>query len=185
MAQLSLPEYNHSNFQIPDAQVPGVDPRFKQVFDKQKQLSDQFRQNLPQLQDQLGSNYARGARQQLAGNLTQVKKDFNARGLLRSGAKQGADASNRNATAFDIAQGRSGINRALSDQADQLENNVLNTGYQMAGNAPQLGQGLLQGTANAINADMANNAALNEIFGGAGKGLGYIFSKFNNKDSKD
>ncbi len=178
MAQ--LPEYLNNDFKIPTANLPGIDPRYAEsVFKGQQNVANDFRSKLPGLQDTLGNQYEKSARQGLAQNLKQVKAGFNSRGLLKSGGRYGAEAQQNQATNFDVANNRYNINQGLNNTADQLDQNVANTAYGLAGVQPNIGQGLLQGTANDINNSIANNSALNDIFGGAGKGLGYIFSKLN------
>ena len=177
----TLPEYYTGN--VPTAQIPGIDPRYQQsVLQGQKNLATQFRSNLPKYQDELGNQFEKSAKQQLAENTKGIKKDFNSRGLLRSGGRMGAEAKAAAQTGYDVAKGRYDINQTLADQADTLENNYINSAYGIAGVNPQIGGGLLQNAQNSLNNQIASNQAMQDIYSGAGKGLVSIFSKYT--DSK-
>ncbi len=175
-----LPEYANTNYQIPSATYYGTDPRLSgQVYNGQQQLATDFKNNIPKYQDQLQNNYAQQAKQNLAKGLTQNKRDFNSRGLLKSGSRYGADARATQATNADINQGNQTINQNLNNTLDTLEGNYTNSAYSMAGLNPNLGAGLLQGQQNTNSQDAINNQSLQSIFSGGGLGLGYLASQLN------
>lgn len=179
-----FPEYGSTdNFKVPGAQLPTTDPRYQAILNKQKDVAQNFRNDLPKYQTELGNQYATQSKKNLASNLKDVKKQYNSRGLLNSGLRQAAEAGKVYSSDYNTSQAQLGINTTLNQQADSLDQDVVNNAYGMAGYAPQLGSGLLSQQQNNINDYISGQQALGDAGGGLGKGLGYIFSTLNKKEN--
>ncbi len=167
------PEYNNlTNFRVPTAQLPGESGDLKNIQQQQIDFSNNFRKNKGALGAQLLNNYARDARAELANNLTKSKASFNARGLLRSGQKIGADAGLKAATESDIRLAKKDINQGLDDQGNYLDSLAFNTAGVRAGMNPGLGQGILAGLGQDVENDISNMQAQQAIYGGLAQGIG-------------
>lgn len=173
----SLPEYSIDDYQIPGVQAPAKPDILKQYMNTQLDQAKQFRNNIPTYSNQLYGQTENTARQNLAQGIKNVQKDYNRRGLLRSGGRIGAEYGQRAQTESGLANAKVGINQGLNTAADQMEANAINTGYGYAGMQPDMTSMALQGQQNALAHSIANmntqSQAFNNIFGGALGGLGY------------
>lgn len=90
----------------------------------QAQLSkeaQEYRANIPAFTQNAFSKVADETRRGLAENLAGQKSDYNKKGLLYSGLKQGADASARGQAAAGLSQARASINQGAEQQARAME----------------------------------------------------------------
>lgn len=111
---------------------PEQDPRYQQLLEQQQTLAKDFRNNIPQLADTFMGQVAEVAKKQLATSMENTRQNYNSRGLLYSTARLGAEASNREAEAGDLATKRASINSNLNDEADTLDKQALDTGFNIA-----------------------------------------------------
>lgn len=93
----------------------------KDLNNKQIQQAQDFRANMPQMEQDLGSAYERQARRGLAQNIQGINANASRRGLLYSGLRQGAEAGAQAKAAGDVAQKRYEINQGLEQNAQGLE----------------------------------------------------------------
>lgn len=153
----SLPEYLDSKFQIPGVNMPGQSADLKNMLAKQISVAKDYRSKLPQIGQDLYEGYSQGARKNLAQGIKDVRSDYNRRGLLHSGKRQGAEYQKQADTASDLANQRYSINSALLNNADSLENQALTTGYNLAGANPNLGTSALAPQQQQIENQIFNN----------------------------
>ena len=85
----------------------------------------QFREGLPEYQNRAYNQVADVARRNLAQSMAGVKQNYNNRGLLYSGLKQGQEASNYAQTAAGLSQARAGINQGSEQSARDMEQRAL------------------------------------------------------------
>lgn len=111
---------------------PAEDPRYQQLLQQQQGLARDFRNNIPQLADSFMGQVAEVAKKQLATQMENTRQSYNSRGLLYSTARLGAEASNREGEASDLATKRASINSNLNDEADTLDKQALDTGFNLA-----------------------------------------------------
>lgn len=136
---------------------------------QQQQQATDFRNNLPQMEEDLGSSYERQARRGLAQNIQGINANASRRGLLYSGLRQGAEAGAQARTAGDVAQKRYQINQGLEQNAQGLESGAASNIFSSYKNDIQ-------------NADDSYNLALQQmqsrnnlltgLFGGIGAAAG-------------
>jgi hypothetical protein len=158
--------------------APPVDPRYQQVLEGQKQFATQFRNNIPQLATSLMGQLAEVSKKNLASEIDRTQKNYNQRGLLYSTARQGAEASDREASASDLSQKRSDINNQLYDQANQYDQSAIDTAFNMANQGQQVAgkNAQLEGDYldMAINKQRQDMNAMSGLGKGVGQGLGYL-----------
>lgn len=156
----------------PGKDIPSSAPASDPLLDKQKQIADEFRKNLPTYSKTLGNQYEAGARRNLASNLKSTDQDFNRRGLLYSSARMGQQVNQQAQSASDIASGKQQINQGLLDKADAMDAGVFTTGMGLAGQdtgAYQLqAQSDIMGLKNDILNQQREGQALGGLFGGIG-----------------
>ncbi len=166
------PEYGDSDFKISGAVAPTDDPRLKQIQGTQQAAAKNFRQNIPNYSDTLYNSYAGQAKAGLAKNIQNTRANYNSRGLLRSGMRQGAELGQQANTANDLVNARGQINQGLLSTADQMDTNSFNTSGAIAGMGANLGGSALGGLSNDIQQNNANSQATAGIVGGIGSGIG-------------
>lgn len=185
----SSPETNISGFNVPGVRYPsstgGNQASIKAIMNRQLESARDFRNKQPAYEQSLYNQQESGARSNLAKSIKDTQKDFNRRGLLRSGGRIGAEYQKKAQTAGDLAAARYDINKQVGDQADQLENNAIATGYTYAGANPNLGASALAGNKAALDQALSNMQSQQSVYGNiakaAGTGLGYYFG--NNSSS--
>lgn len=142
--------------------------------DQQQAQAKQFRANQPGMQEDQDRTNRVQARNQLAGSMANVGKNYNARGLLYSGLRS---RDNMGAA----AQAASGLESAKAQTASDLEQ----TGREYENNALQSGltvQGMQQDAADqayqsALQARQAKLGAVNSVFGAGGTILGSMLGR--------
>ena len=182
MALTTYPEYTNENFKIPSVEVPSpysqTQNNIQDVMNRQLKAAQDFRSNMPQYQKNLYNSYETGARSNLAKSIKDVQKDYNRRGLLRSGGRIGAEFGQRAQTEGDLANANLQIWQGLNQEANTLENNALNTAYTLAGSNPNLGSMATGANQAALSQALGNLQAQQSLYGGIfsglGKGAGYL-----------
>lgn len=112
--------------QAPDAPAPpGMDPRLAAIRDKQIKEAQDFRTNLDSEKNATFRNVESASRDQLSGDISQINKNYNKRGLLYSGMREGAEAGAQANRAAGLAEAKTGINRSLEEQANEMEKQAL------------------------------------------------------------
>lgn len=181
--QLSpYPEYNQVDenpFQLPSAKLPGADTDLGNVYQQQRKVAKSYRDSIPQQSDEQYNSYSKGARMELAKSIKDTRADFNRRGLLRSGMRQGTELGKQANSVADLASARAKINAGLLDNADQLDTAAFNTAGNLAGQGAGLGDTATSGLKNWATNDLAtamnNQTMLGGLAQGVGSGLGGYF----------
>lgn len=106
-----------------------VDPRLKEISQRQLKTAQDYRTNSENLKGQQGRQAGEGSRQNLAKSMTGINQNTNARGLLYSGVRQGAQQAAASDESARLAAQRSQINQQIEDQANQLDTSALNSAY--------------------------------------------------------
>lgn len=192
---VNLPEYDqgytNNGFVIPQAIAPAPEsqlagPANNGIMNSQLGIASNYRNNLSNTvkkqSDAAYNPYAANSRKQLAKNISSVRSDFNARGLLNSGQRATAETQQGVNTANDLNNYRSQLNSQLYNQdsqtADTLENNALNSAYLYAGVQPNLGANALSSTQGALSQSIANSNYNQQAIGGAAQGLGNFLGRY-------
>lgn len=176
--------YNPNGGRIPSAVTPYQNPNLQASLSRQLAKSKEFRANIPQMSDKLYADYSTGARQNLAANLKDVDKDFNRRGLLKSGMRTGAQYGAQAANTNDLATARAKINSGLLDRAEQMDTGVYNTAGNIANTGYSMTEPMIYGEQTRLNR-MADDAAADQalwssIMGTAG-GVAGTYTGTNSK----
>lgn len=105
---------------------PYQDPRNKpkpvgSLVDEYKAQADDFKSNLPAYQNQLQNFAANQARGQYQDAANQIRSGANARGLLYSGLKTGAEQDTKAALSGQLASKYADINQGLNDASNQMQ----------------------------------------------------------------
>jgi hypothetical protein len=181
----TLPEYWDGGA-VPTANYPEPNQDFSKILAKQMQQSGDFRSNFQQKSDSLYNPLAAQAKVGLANTIKDTRKNFNNRGLLYSGHRQGAESGARAQTAASLDQARSQINSGLLDQANGLDANAFGTAGAQAGLGAGLGASALnnlsQTVANGIYDDQVNGQLAGSIGGGIGTLGGGLISGLSNRN---
>lgn len=180
----NMPEIDFPGFIVPGAKIPNASPNLYPLASEQMRLATDFRSNMPAMRQKLQADYVSQARRELANKMADVTKSYNSRGLLKSGMKTGATASARYGAMADIDQGKLGINNQLENQANELENNVLNTSYGIGAQGLGLGPAQLQGTQNQMNSQFYQNQANQEMWNSGLGGLVNLGTSVFGRNSK-
>ncbi len=184
MATPNLPEYNVPGFKIPDASVPQPNQNLKDIIGRQLDISKQYEQNIPGMVNGQASTYNRQARSGLTQGIRQTRENFNQRGLLRSGQRQGAEYGLKDQAETDMANNRFNLNQNAVNNKNQLQQNAVNSGLLYAGAAPQLGASALSGANNTLQNDISNMQNAGNIAGGLGSGLGSLAGAIYSKSQQ-
>lgn len=149
----------------PGVSLPADNSNLDAAQTRQTNSARSYRDSIPARGEAMYSQYASQAKRQLAQNLKDVDKDYNRRGLLRSGMRTGAQYGQQAATANDLAGARSSINAGLLTNADQLDSNAYNTAN---GNAnlgiTGLGSAMLEGEQTKLDKQQADAASQQQIW---------------------
>lgn len=124
-----------------------------------------FRQNIPNLQQQLGQQFRVAANDSMNQGLHSIQQNNSNRGLLYGGINQGQQAGERARAQVGVAGGIQGINRDLNSAANTLDQQAIGNGVSI--------QQTQQAIANdAYSRAMASMNAEDSTFGNAaGTGL--------------
>lgn len=167
--------------------APPIDPRFQQLVEGQRQHAKEYRNRIPQLADTFMGQIAEVNKKNLAAEIDQTQKNYNKRGLLYSTARVGAEGDARTRSAQDLATKRYDVNKQLEDQADQLDQQAIDSGFalasqgqQLAGQDAELQSKYLDVALQRQQQDMAGLANLTQgIMGGAAYAGGYGSGRSN------
>lgn len=95
------------------------------IEEESKRQADAFKQNLPNLKQNLYQGAANQSRVGLAGQLDQIKSQASGRGLLYGGIKQGMDQQAQAGAAGQLSQQQYNINKQLEDQQQSMQQGIL------------------------------------------------------------
>lgn len=124
--------------------APGVNQNLVNAQQAQVGASNQYTQNLPNLQNQMG-NQARQNINQQTGNSIQGNRSSNAsRGMLYGGINQGQESGMRASGAAQSAQAQSNINANTTAMQQGLQQNAINTGLAINQNQQQIQNDIYQ-----------------------------------------
>lgn len=153
----------------PDA--PGTDPSLAAVEEQQLTGAEKFRKDMPSMQSKLGSQLARQGQGLLNQNLKDSRSQDSSRGLLYGGLHAGREGAQRSQMANSLAEGRSKINSSVSEAADQLDAQAVDTALGV-----QRSQTAIQNDiySQALSSMQTQNAGMNGLM----KGGGSIFGSF-------
>ncbi len=109
----------------PDQGPPGVDPRLQAIRNAQTKQAKDYRANLGNYQSEAYRGIQGDVRRDLAQKMVGMNRDYNNKGLLYSGLRQGAQGQAAANAAGSLSQARSEINRESENRAKMLEENAL------------------------------------------------------------
>lgn len=109
-------------------QAPPTNPALSQLQQQQQQQAKDFRANMPNMVRMMSENLKSQANQGLSEGLRQTKSDYNTRGLLYSGMRQGKEAQLRGKAQAGLAAGISGINADVENAAHTMDAQAVETG---------------------------------------------------------
>lgn len=141
-------------------QAPGMDANLKALKKQQVSYAKQFRESLPQIQQQMMGQLQSDTQKNLMENLRQSRSGASARGLLYGGIQQGNEASQRQQAARGLMSGASNINLGLQQAADQMDTSAIKAGVNMQAQQQALQNMIYQNA-------MAQQAGQNQILGSA------------------
>lgn len=167
-----LPEYDFDEFKIPSAELPGKPTDLKKVLKTQIQNAEDYQTKVPEYRTNAFNQADRSIRSDLASGIRNTNQNYNSRGLLNSGKRQTDIGSLNNSANASLDAAKQGINQQLFDTGNNLQNSAVNTGYQMAGLAPALTQGILGPQQVANQNDISNMQFQSQLATGLGQGIG-------------
>ena len=106
-------------------QAPTIDPRLEKLQKSREKEAKSFRKQLPQLEKEQQASASDAARRDLASKMSGIKEGANARGLLYSGLRQGAESAAAQESASNLAAQKAAINARLQGQAKALDEAAL------------------------------------------------------------
>lgn len=158
----------------PAPAMPAGDDRLKQIRADQQKQADEFATNAPSLKNQIYSDVQHKARQNLAGDLASSRQNYNNRGLLFSGIRQGTDMGLQSQESQGLAKAKTGISTNIDAQARQMQYNAIDSGLQ-AQKSQQAIQDEIYG--NAMNQMQMRNQGIAGIASGAAQIGGAYFAR--------
>lgn len=151
---------------------PEIDPRLKEIRDRQYGLASEYREKAPGLAQQRYSLAEDQSRTNLSDKYRDITKSANQRGLLYSGLKTSSEAEASGEAASGLAKTRAGINDEIRSRQEALDQSAFETGAKVQ----QLEQARLDTMYNqAMNArreQLAQQSSPFGIVGGILKGIG-------------
>lgn len=160
-----------------------IDPRLRDIIQQQSQTALDYRNNLHNLQKDLGNQSGDEGRSALAQRLSSIKSGASGRGLLYSGLRQAAESGAQTDMASQLAAKRANINSDTEDTALGFESGALQGGlglqalqqqYQDQAKRSLYGQGL--------DAYRAKAESQGELFKAGGMLGGSVLAGQMNKD---
>lgn len=133
---------------------------------KQQQAQD-FRAGIPQLEKGLTRQYALQSHNQLAQQLSGIRRDAAQRGIMNSGIRLGNEGNAQAGAASKLAEMRSQLHNGALGQADQLDQDAINAGITQTQIAQQLQD-------NIYNQALKNMAERNSTFASLGSSAGGV-----------
>lgn len=152
------------------------------MVNNQNQNYTSFLSNLPGYQNTMNSQAVDAGNAQYNSQKQSIDQNANARGLLFSGLKQGAESSAATNAANNTQNQIATNNQNLSNYANQYGNQVANTNISNYGSQ-------VQNAANsyglALGTQSQNNQMIGGLLGGIGGAVGGIFSDEDLKENID
>lgn len=165
--------------------TPQVDPRIKQTQDNLTKIANDYRTSIPTLQQKQGSILENQSRSSLASAIADNRSNFNDRGFLYSGMKQGADVASAQNEASNLAGEKQDLNTQLLGNANDLDQSAINSGLQIAGvqsNISGAAQGLSDDTLSlALKNMQAKSNSYSDIGSGLGSAIGSLVGSATGK----
>lgn len=168
-----MPEYSNGGA-IPSAAVPDENIGLRNTYTAQNKALQDYKKNLESLRKSMYSQAESASQKNTAAGIKNVQKDFNRRGLLNSGLRQGGEARTRYGGLADLALAKYNINQNLMNNQNMLQDASLSTAYSMAGANPNLGQMSLNGLASSVNNQILQSQQMQQLFGGLGQAGGLL-----------
>ncbi len=155
---------------------PQSDPKLGAIIDKQTQLAQDYRANLPTTKQQMGDVAESSINNDTASGLKGVNQQASARGLLYSGIPLGQKANIIGSAGSDIANARASANQAGENEANRLDANATGQAYTASG----LDQGA---QTQAFNTALARQQSNLQASGSLGDTTGRLLARYlqNNK----
>lgn len=100
------------------------------IQNQQAQKAQQMRNNMQGLQKEQQSQIQNRGREELARNVSGIRKDYSNRGLLYSGLRRGAESGAAGNIAASGAQQQAQSNLGLQNELQGLDQNAIQTGLQ-------------------------------------------------------
>jgi hypothetical protein len=150
----------------PDEPPPGEDPRITKQRNSLLGEANKFREGLQGYKNSRYGDVANTARDQLDQTTQGIRRNANARGLLFSGLRAGAEANSRTKMASMLASQRAEINKEADDLAQSKDTAAANVGLSGYEDAIKRSQDL-------YNLESTNQARRRAALGQLGEGVGY------------
>lgn len=163
---------------IPSVETPYQNPNLQSTIDRQVSSAKNFRDTMGSTSDRMYSQYESQARRNLAQNLKDVDKDYNRRGLLRSGMRMGAQYGQQASTLNDLARARQSINSGLLDTAGKLDTGAYTTAAQTAGTGYNPADLIMSGQQTQLDFQRAQEDADQSIWNSVLKSGGTVAGSF-------
>ena len=163
----AVDQVTQRGIQTPEQQ--SVSPQMKALEKRQLELANQYRQDIPQMQQEQQSINSDTARQNVASGLQANKRSNQSKGRLYSGLKQGDDTAVKTQAATNLAYANQKSNQALQSQADAMDNAALQTSLQNQAEQQKLNDLYYQQALNNMN---RRQGSLQGLLGGAGSLIG-------------
>ena len=151
-----------------------VDPKLKEIRDKQIAEAKKFRSNLPGYKQKLGDQAETSSRRKLAETLSDVKSSFNRRGLLYSGIRQSGEVGAQADASNQLAQEKAQINDSLNQTADEYEAAALKSGLAVNDMEADYQSQLYS---RALASMMSRNQGISSLLGAGGAVAGASIAK--------
>lgn len=147
------------------------DPRLRAIRKKLYGEAKDFRKGLPELQGRARINLLGDARGALTQGISNTRKNFNRRGLLYSGLRQGGEQGLRGQVASSLASSIAGSNQDLENEAKGREMSASSVGLQGFGDAISRNNQLF---------DIRNQNAMErrKALASLGQGVGYMAGSY-------
>jgi hypothetical protein len=152
--------------QGPQYQTPEIDPEVKALRDKQVERAKSFRSGMEGMRQEQQQQAEEQSRRGLAKDIAGNTQNYNARGLLFSGLKQGGEIDAQTESAASLAKAKTDINQNLENQAQALDADALGA----ASNVAQLNnQNLAMQQQINLQQQQSRNSGLKMLFGAGGQ----------------
>lgn len=143
------------------------DPKLTALRSQMSGEAQKFRKDLPGLVEGEKRGLESTANQALERGTKQTRQNYNRRGLLYSGLRQGAEQTVKGNVASTLARQIADVNKQYQDLASSKENVAANVGLQGYGEA-------LQRANQLYDSQQANSVARNQALQQFGSGIGYL-----------
>lgn len=138
-------------------------------LNQQQYYANQFRNNIPSLENTMGNQMANTVGGQMDQGIKQTQQTDSSRGLLYGGIHAGDEQQVRNAASGQLAQGRSNINAGINQAANTMDNQAVQTGVQIQQQQQQMQDQIY---ANAMASMAGKQAGVSGLFQAGGMAAG-------------